>query len=173
VRNIVDELQSVTRAIVLGNKVVVGAINGWAVGGGFEWAINCDLPIWGESARAFFPELKWGMFVTGGVTSILPKIVGLTKAKEMIILGERYGAQELLELGLAWRVAADDRLMAEAEEVAGRIAELPPKAVTDFKRVISRASSQDVETAMALETEAAIRGSVDPDSIARIKEFGS
>ena len=171
-RNTIDALQAVTREVVLGNKVVVGAINGWAVGGGFEWAINCDLPIWGASARAFFPELKWGMFVTGGVTSILPKLVGLTKAKEMIILGERYGAAELLELGLAWRVVPDEGLMDEAREVAGRIAELPNKAVTDFKRVIARASCQDVEAAMALETEAAIRGAVDPDSIARIKEFG-
>jgi len=168
----VDALQAVTREIVLGNKVVVGAIHGWAVGGGFEWAIDCDLPLWAESARAFFPELRWGMFVTGGVTSILPKIVGLTRAKEMILLGQRFAAAELLEMGVAWRVVPDDDLFAEAAAVAAKVAELPPKSVTDFKRVISRAANLDVEGAMALETEAAIRGAVDPESIERIKAFG-
>ena len=172
-RATVDALQAVTREIVLGNKVVVGAIHGWAVGGGFEWAIDCDLPIWAESARAFFPELKWGMFVTGGVTSILPKIVGLTRAKEMILLGERFGAAALLEMGVAWRVVPDERLFEEARAVAAKIAELPPKSVTDFKRVISRAANLDVEGAMAMETEAAIRGAIDPESIARIKAFGT
>ncbi len=69
-------IQRVSEAICLADKPVIGAINGWAVGGGFEWAINCDFPIWAESAKAFFPELKWGMFVTGGATSLLPALVG-------------------------------------------------------------------------------------------------
>ena len=55
-RALVDAIQRATHAITLGPKPVVGAINGWAVGGGFEWAINCDFPIWGASARGFFPE---------------------------------------------------------------------------------------------------------------------
>ncbi len=171
-RATIDALQAVTREIVLGNKVVVGAIHGWAVGGGFEWAINCDLPLWAESARAFFPELKWGLFVTGAVTTLLPKIVGLTRAKEMILLGERYGARELHRLGVAWRVVPDADLFAEAEAVAARIAALPPAAVADFKRVITRAAHRDVELALGLETEAAVRGSADPEAIARIREFG-
>ncbi len=52
-RDLVDAIQRATRAIVFGEKPIVGAINGWAVGGGFEWAINCDFPIWAESARGF------------------------------------------------------------------------------------------------------------------------
>src|SRR5690606_29033685 len=113
-RALVDALQDVTREIVLGPKLVVGAINGWAVGGGFEWAINCDLPLWAESARGFFPEASFGLFVTGAVTTLLPAIVGLTKAKEMLLLGEKYSAQELHALGIAWRVVPDDKLMEEA-----------------------------------------------------------
>ncbi len=54
----VDCIQRVTRAMVLGGRLIIGAINGWAVGGGFEWAIGCDLAIWAESARAFFPEVE-------------------------------------------------------------------------------------------------------------------
>ena len=74
-RDLVDAIQNATRAILFSEKPVVGAINGWAVGGGFEWAINCDFPIWGESAQGFFPEVSLDLFVTGAVTTLLPAMM--------------------------------------------------------------------------------------------------
>ncbi len=74
-RRLVESIQQVTREIVFGVKPVIGAIHGWAVGGGFEWAINCDLTVWSKSARAFFPEMSLNLFVTGAVTSLLPATV--------------------------------------------------------------------------------------------------
>lgn len=167
-----DRIQQVTRAMVLGDRLIIGAINGWAVGGGFEWAIGCDLTIWAESARAFFPEVDWGLFVTGGATAILPALVGPAKTKEMMLLGQRYSASELHELGVAWRVVADAQLMTEALAVANRIASLPERAVRDMKAVLNKATYADVETAMALETDAAVRGSMDPATADRIAKFG-
>ena len=158
--------------MVLGDRLIIGAINGWAVGGGFEWAIGCDLPIWVESARAFFPEVEWGLFVTGAATAILPALIGPVKTKEMMLLGKRYAAAELLELGIAWRVVPDDQLRREAQEVASHIARLPARAVRDMKRVLNKATYADVETALALETEAAVRGSTDPATAERIARFG-
>jgi enoyl-CoA hydratase/carnithine racemase len=76
-RDLVTAIQRATEAIIFGSKPVVGAINGWAVGGGFEWAINCDFPIWADSAKGFFPEVSLNLFVTGAVTSLLPAMVGL------------------------------------------------------------------------------------------------
>ena len=107
-RSFIESIQTVTRRIVLGDKIVVGAIHGWAVGGGLEWTINCDLAVFAESAKCFFPEIKWGMFPTGGVTAILPRIVGLAKTRELMLLGESFGAAEALEMGLAWKVVPDD-----------------------------------------------------------------
>src|SRR5690606_1687 len=124
-RAAVDAIQRCTRAMVLGDKPIIGAINGWAVGGGFEGALNCDLALWAADAKAFFPEIRWGMFVTGGVTALLPAIVGLTKAREMLFLGDTYTAAELHEIGIAWKVVAPDRLMDEARSVARRIADSP------------------------------------------------
>jgi enoyl-CoA hydratase/carnithine racemase len=172
VRTAVDRIQRVTRAMVLGERMIVGAINGWAVGGGFEWAIGCDLALWGESARAFFPEVEWGLFVTGGATALLPAMIGPAKTKEMMLLGKRYSAAELLKLGVAWRVAPDDRLMQEAQAVAEHIAGLPERAVRDMKMVLNKATYADVETAIALESDAAIRGAVDPATAVRIAAFG-
>ncbi len=172
-REAIDAIQRATRAISLGDKVVVGAINGWAVGGGFEWAINCDFPIWAHSARAFFPELYWGMFVTGGVTALLPALVGLNKARELLFLGERQSADALHVMGLAWRVVPDDALLDEARLVASKLAALPQGAVCDMKRTLARTACTDLEAAIKLETEATVRGFLDPETIERIKEFGN
>ena len=123
----VNAIQSATRAIIFGDKPVVGAINGWAVGGGFEWAINCDFPIWAESAKGFFPEVSLNAFVTGAVSSLLPALVGLNKAREMLFLGEQYEARALLEMGVAWRVVSGERLLAQALAVAEKLIGLPPR----------------------------------------------
>lgn len=170
-REFVELIQAATRAIVFGSKPVVGAINGWAVGGGFEWAINCDFPIWAESAKAFFPEVSLNLFVTGGVTSLLPAMVGINKAREMLFLGERYDADALLEMGVAWRVVSDERLMEVAIETAARIGELPATSVQAMKRILNRTAALDLETALRLETDATVAGFMDPETTARLKDF--
>ena len=171
-RAFIEAIQEVSRRLVLGDKTVVGAIHGWAVGGGLEWAINCDLAVFAESTRCFFPEIKWGMFPTGGVTAILPRIVGLAKTRELLLLGEPFGAAEAQAMGLAWRVVPDDDVFETAHETAARIAALPQGAVRDLKRVLNRAGSLDVEGALALETEATVRLFLDPETAERVKEFG-
>ena len=170
-RDLVDAIQRATQEIVFGDKPVVGAINGWAVGGGFELAINCDFPIWAVSARGFFPEVSLNAFVTGAVTSLLPALVGLNKAREMLFLGEHYDAQALLELGVAWRVVPDERLMVEAQTVAEKLSGLPPLAVRAMKRVLNQAAARDIMTALRLETEATVAGFLDPETTTRLKDF--
>ena len=167
----VELIQAATRAIVFGDKPVVGAINGWAVGGGFEWAMNCDFPIWAESARGFFPEVSLNLFVTGGVTSLLPALVGLNKAREMLFLGERYDADALLEMGVAWRVVADDQLMQNALEVATTLAGLPPLSVRAMKSTLNHTAVCDLGKTLQLETEATVAGFMDPETTARLKDF--
>ncbi len=170
-RDLVNAIQRATRAIVQGDKPVVGAINGWAVGGGFEWAINCDFPLWAHSACAFFPEVSLNLFVTGGVTSLLPALVGLNKAREMLLLGGQYTAQELAALGVAWRVVSDEQLMDEAHRVATQLGALPPLAVRAMKRVLNQSAATDLNKALQLETEATIAGFLDPQTTARLKNF--
>ena len=170
-RALVNAIQRATRSIVLGAKPVVGAINGWAVGGGFEWAINCDFPIWGESAKGFFPEVSLNLFVTGAVTAILPNLVGLNKAREMLMLGERYSAAQLKESGVAWRVVPDDRLMDEAIEVAGKLASLPPLSLHAMKRVLNQAGAANINLALDIETEATVAGFLDPETTRLLKDF--
>ena len=170
-RDLVEAIQRATEAISFGPKPVVGAINGWAVGGGFEWAINCDFPLWAETAKAFFPEVSLNIFVTGGVTSLLPALVGLLKAREMLFLGERYDALTLQALGVAWRVVPDDQLQSAAHDVASRLAELPSLAASAMKRVLNQTASTDLRGALRLETEATVAGFLDPETTRLLKDF--
>ncbi|SEE69028.1 Enoyl-CoA hydratase/isomerase [Rhizobiales bacterium GAS191] len=107
-RAYIERIQDVTRAILFGDKPVIGAIRGWAVGGGLEWVINCDFAIAANETRFFFPEIGWGVFVTGGVTELLPRLVGLSKARELIMLGERFDADQARDWassGASWTIA--------------------------------------------------------------------
>ncbi|UWQ93885.1 enoyl-CoA hydratase/isomerase family protein (plasmid) [Rhodobacteraceae bacterium M382] len=170
-RDLVQAIQRATHAITFGAKPVVGAINGWAVGGGFEWAINCDFPIWGKSAKGFFPEVSLNLFVTGAVTSLLPALVGVHKAREMLYFGDKYSSEDLLAAGVAWKVVEDDALMQTAHQTAERLANLPILSVRAMKRVLNASASTDLNRALALETEATIAGFMDPTTTELLSAF--
>ena len=170
-REFVDAIQQATREILFGDKIVVGAIQGWAVGGGFEWALNCDFSLWGSTAKAFFPEVSLNLLVTGGITSLLPAIVGLSKAREMLLLSEHYDASTLLDLGIAWRVVDDDSLLAEAQALAARLAALPPHSSRAIKRVMNQVATISIESALQLETDATVAGFLDPETTRLLQDF--
>lgn len=171
-RTYIERIQDVTRAMVLGDTPVIGAIRGWAVGGGLEWTINCDFAVAAEGTRFFFPEISWGVFVTGGVSELLPRLVGLQKARELIMLGERFDAAQALEWGLVWKVVPDADLMPTALALARRIAALPPGPVRDLRRILARRDGSGLAAAMAAETDATVRGFLDPETAKRIAGFG-
>jgi enoyl-CoA hydratase/carnithine racemase len=167
-----ERIQDVTRAMMLGGTPVVGAIRGWAVGGGLEWVINCDFAIAAEGTRFFFPEISLGVFVTGGVTALLPRLVGLQRARELIMLGERFDAAQAQAWGLVWKVVPDAQLVAEALALARRIAALPPGPVRALRRILAHPTGGGLDAAMAAEIEAAVRGFLDPETAKRVAAFG-
>jgi enoyl-CoA hydratase/carnithine racemase len=169
-RAYIERIQDVTRAVVLGDTPVIGAVRGWAVGGGLEWMINCDFAIAAEGTCFFFPEVSLGVFVTGGVTVLLPRIVGLQRARELIMLGERFDAAQARDWGLVSKVVPDAELMPSALALARHIAALPPGPVRDLRRILARGGG-GLEVAMAAETEATIRGFLDPETAKRVAAF--
>jgi enoyl-CoA hydratase/carnithine racemase len=170
-RRQVDLIQAITRLIMFQGKPVVAAVNGWAVGGGLEWVMNCDLSIWSDQARAFMPEVSLGLGVTGGVTSLLPRLVGWQRAKGLFFLGEKHTARRMLELGLAHAVVAPDRVLPEAVAVAERLAGQPAGALAALKLAISNVHRDEIERAMAAETEALVSRFGDPDLEGRLEAF--
>lgn len=167
----IERIQDVTRAMVLGKRPVVGAIRGWAVGGGLEWVINCDFALAARGTRFFFPEIALGVFVTGGVTELLPRLVGLQRVREMILLGEKFDADQAKSWGLLRDVVTDEALMPEAAALAKRLAALPRDRVSDLRRILARHDGAGLEAAMRAETAATVKGFLDPETAKRVAQF--
>lgn len=167
----IERIQDVTRAVVLGDRPVIGAIRGWAAGGGLEWVINCDFAIAAEGTRFFFPEISLGVFVTGGVTELLPRLVGLQRAREMILLGEKFNASQAKSWGLIRDVVADEALLPAAMDMAKRLAALPRERVKDLRRIFARPAGAGLEAAMRAETAATVKGFLDPETALRVAQF--
>ena len=168
-RAYIEQIQDITRGLCLNDKMVVGAIHGWAVGGGLEWTINCDFVVMAESCQFFFPEISLGVFVTGAVTRLLVDQIGLQRARHMILFGERYSARDSGRLGFDWHIVPDDEVVEEATELARRISELPPAPVGNLKRALRSSPSGALEAAMAIETQATLEGFLDPESAERAR----
>ncbi len=169
-RRFAEKIQDVTRNIMLGETPVVAAVNGWAVGGAFSWPINCDIAVWDEGARGFFPELDHGLFVSGGVTWLLPALIGGLRANDLFYSNRKVAAAELQTMGLASRVAAAGTSVAEAMALAGHIAGLPALARAGMKRSIAAGWKDALEQALHREVEMLVNVLVAGDWKARIAE---
>jgi enoyl-CoA hydratase/carnithine racemase len=162
-----EDIQEITRLMMQNQKVVIGAIHGWAAGGGFEWVLNCDFTIMADNTRCFFPEVGLGIFVTGGISCILPNLVGLPKAKELILLGEKIDAQTALELGIAMKVVPESELLDEAYSLARRLMAMPHAARGKAKMTLNKTAFLPLDQAMAIETTITTEGFMDPETAVR------
>jgi len=115
--------QEVQRVILRLDKPLIAAIKGYAVGGGCEFAMSCDIRIAAEDAKFGFPETGVGFTVTQAGTKLLSQLVGLGKAKELVFTGEFIDADEALRIGLVNRVVPGENLMDEALAMARKIGE--------------------------------------------------
>ena len=140
-------IQRITRDIMCGPKPVVGAVAGYAVGGGFEWMLNCDLVVAADDLICFFPEMALGHFVTGGVTHLLPRALGHQRAMELMLLGERLGAPALRDLGLVNRVVPSADLMPVALDLARRDSDT--RAVLERPTSLRKGNGDGFELAIA------------------------
>jgi enoyl-CoA hydratase len=137
-------------------RPVVCAIQGEALSAGLELALACDVRVAAEDARLGLPETKFGLVPMGGGTQRLARLVGRGKALEMILTGEPVDAREALRIGLVSAVAPRDKLLAEAEAIAARIAERGPIAVRYAKEAVSRGLEMTLEQALRYETDLTI-----------------
>jgi enoyl-CoA hydratase/carnithine racemase len=129
----------------------IAAISGYCLGGGFELALACDFRIADATAAFGLPEVGIGILPSSGGTHRLARLVGTARAKELVILGGRVGADEAHRLGLATEAVPEGAALARATELAERIASLPPLAVTVAKQTIDAMPESSREAGLALE----------------------
>lgn len=134
-------------------QFTIAAVNGYALGGGFELALCCDLILASERARFGLPEVKLGLLPGGGGTQRLARAAGPRFAKEAVVTGRFISAAELLTRGIVTRILPADDLRPEALELAGRIAENAPLAVRAAKRLINDGVQMPLEVGLTMEQQ--------------------
>lgn len=133
-------------------KPIIAAVNGYALGGGCEVVLACDLCVASKNARFGLPEINLGLFPGGGGTQRLPRRIGDARAKELIFTGKHIKAEEALEIGLINQVVEEGQALEEAKKLAQQIAGQPAVAINLIKKSIDRGA--DVALLDALKIEA-------------------
>lgn len=158
VQNTLSELENLP-------KLVIAAVNGYALGGGCELAMACDIRVASENARFGLPEVGLGIIPGAGGSQRLPRLIGMAKAKELVFTGDLIDAREAERIGLVNRVVPQAELLPAAREIAGKIMAKGPLAVQVAKTVMNVGTWVDLNTALLLERlgQTVLFGSEDRD----------
>ncbi len=146
--------QQVFRRMESMEKVFIGAINGFALGGGCEFAMACDIRIASEKAKFGQPEVSLGVTPGFAGTQRLPRLVGMAKAKELLLTGDMIKADEAYRIGLVNRVVPPESLMDEVRKLAETILTKGPVSIKMVKACVNRGMQTDIDTAAAFEADA-------------------
>ena len=136
---------------------VVAAVNGIAVGGGCNLALACDIVLAAESAQFGQAFIKIGLTPDCGGTFILPRLVGLRRATELLMTGDTVDARRAAEWGMINRTVADEELMTEALALAERLASAPTAALARIKQLLEQSATNDYNTQLDFEHKAQIQ----------------
>ena len=132
-------------------QATICAVNGYALGGGFELAMCCDFVLVNEKTKLGLPEIKLGLLPGGGGTQRLPRLMGPMRAKQMLMTGRMITAQEAVEYGVALETCAPDALMPRAVEFARELAGMAPVALREAKRVVDDGLDSALSAGLTME----------------------
>ncbi|MBW2062223.1 MAG: enoyl-CoA hydratase [Deltaproteobacteria bacterium] len=133
------------------NRPTIAAVNGFAITGGFELALSCDIIVASDKAMFADTHARVGVLPGGGLSQILPRLVGIKKAKELSFTGNYMTAQEAFQLGLVNKVVSPEELMPAAEKLADDIISADQRTVRKLKRVIDKGQGMSLEDALMME----------------------
>jgi len=133
-------------------KPVIAAINGYALGGGCELALACDIRVAADTAKFGQPELGLGIIPGAGATQRLPRIVGMGWAKQLVLTGDIIDAKQALEIGLVTAIMPASQLQVRARELAKRILRQGPLAAKLAKLALNASARVDLDSGLLIET---------------------
>jgi enoyl-CoA hydratase/carnithine racemase len=167
--DMIEGFQSITRALRGMAMPVVAAIEGYAVGGGLEIAAACDLRVCAEDTIFFCPEVRLGLLLSNGSSSILPRLIGAGRTRELMLTGRRFDAAWAERAGLVNRVVPPGAVLEAALAMAGEVAANQPGAVRMTKRLLNQVEEREVADALIEETRATMEAFADPAVVAALK----
>lgn len=153
-REFVSDIQDITIALRRLDAISIAAIQGYCLGGGMEIACACDLRLAADDAHLGFPEVGIGLSITSGASQLLPRLVGVTRAKELTLLGSPVDAQEAWRIGLVNQVVARVELESQAAAWAERVKTRGPLAIATQKHLIDAGADSSLETVLGYEVDA-------------------
>ena len=166
----VDVLNAALLRIESLPQITVAAVNGYALGGGCELSMSTDFRVCGQSARFGQPEILLGIIPGAGGTQRLPRLVGMTRAKEIVYSGRQVEADEALAIGLVSSVHADDDVLDAAVQLAAQYAK-GPAALVNAKRAMQEGITVPIAEAIAIEKREFVAAFQTDDSVLGITSF--
>ncbi|MEK4027913.1 MULTISPECIES: enoyl-CoA hydratase-related protein [Bacillaceae] len=154
VRRNVKAIRDVFNSIAALPQPTIAAVNGYALGGGFELMIACDFPIAAAGVQMGLTETSWAIIPGAGGTQRLPRLVGEMKAKELIFTAKKFTAEEGLALGVVLKVVQKEELMTACEQLAADMMKNGPVALKQAKYAIIQGMNTDLQTGLAIESKA-------------------
>lgn len=170
-RSTIEELKDFLGRLREFPAPTIAAIEGVAVGGGFEVALSCDIRVAARNARVGLPEVRVGLIPDLGGTALVTRLVGPGRAAAIVCAGREYSGEEALALGLVDEVANPTEAMARALALARDVARGAPGAVAEALGVVRRTAGLPIEEALAIETAAGVRALLSGEAIEGIRSF--
>lgn len=170
-RDHLQYLQSITRKIVALRIPTIAAFNGFAVGFGLEIAIACDFRIATPASFFMFSEAKRGLFPTNGVLWLLPRLVGSARAKEMLLLADKFPADYALRHGLVSEVVPPEKLMDRATTLAKKLVANSGRTIEGINMLLAETYDMSLEQMLAAELEENVRVMRGPEFVEGITAF--
>ena len=170
-REYLTYLQEISRELIRFPKPTIAAVNGYALGSGYELSLACDIRIAAQSAQFGSPEARISSSITGGALRLLQDIVGLGKAKELLFTCEYIDGKEAERIRLANKTVPDEQLMAETLTMAKKIAENSTFSINLIKKGLTMAGEVSLEALMDYEVEACLATVSAPERLTKLEEF--
>jgi enoyl-CoA hydratase len=165
------EIQQLTTRIIEHPAIVIAAINGAAVGMGAELSVAADLRLASEQAYLLFPEVRLALLETNGVTWLLPRAVGHSRASDWLLTGRRVPAPELAASGFVSRVLPPAELMPAALEMAREVAASAPRSIRLVKRMLHKGWTGDLHASLLAEIDGVVATSQSPDLLEGMRAY--
>ena len=163
-----QKLSAATREL---DKPILAAINGYALGGGLELALMCDLRIAAASAQLGIPDAILGFSPTGGMTYLLPRIIGMGRTMQMALIPDPISAEKAEEYGLVTQVVADEELLDVVQEQAQQMAAFPAHGLMYMKRAFYMSTDAPFTAMLNVEEEYDVACFSHPETQAALNEF--
>lgn len=170
-RDYLEHLQEISRELLRFSKPTIAAVNGYALGSGYELALACDIRVAAESAKVGSPEAKVSSSVTGGAMRLLRDLVGPGKAKELLFTADYISGAEAARIGLVNHVVPDDQLMRVTYEMAEKMTQNSAFSMKLIKKGVDMAPEVSLEALMDYEIEACLATVADPEREKALDEF--